>query len=66
MIAWIGKWLRLNRRATDLSVLWPACKVNARDLDHAKAAFMFHAANDDAWTKDFSHEELKQFVGSLD
>ena len=37
-------WAR--QRAIDLEILWPICKENARDLDHAKAAFAMHAFDD--------------------
>lgn len=36
-------------RAIDLQILWPLCVEQARDLDHAKAAFAVHAFNDPAW-----------------
>ena len=46
---WIlGLWYARLRRI-DLSILWPSCKKQARDLEHAKAAFACHAMNDRAW-----------------
>jgi hypothetical protein len=36
-------------RRFDLEILWPTCKKEAPDLDHAKAAFAVHAFLDDAW-----------------
>ncbi len=49
MIGWlIDRW-RSRQRRIDLEILWPACKANARDLDHAKAAFAYHAFHDRAW-----------------
>ena len=59
------KWWRKRQRRIDLDILWPTCKRLAPDLDHAKAAFMFHAVNDKAWTKDFNHKELAEYVGDL-
>jgi len=59
------KYWRTLQRATDMDTLWPACKQHAEDLDHAKAAFYFHASNDTAWTKDYTKEELINFVDQL-
>jgi hypothetical protein len=42
-------WWRARRRAIDLELLWPACKTQASDIDHAKAAFAAHAFHDTAW-----------------
>lgn len=44
----IGKWHE-RQRAVDLQLLWPSCKKQAPDLDHAKAAFAWHAFRDKAW-----------------
>ncbi len=51
IIGWLLGLFNFNerRRAIDLQVLWPACKKQASDLDHAKAAFALHAFNDPAW-----------------
>ena len=62
---WIMKWWRATQRRTDMSTLWPACKQHAEDLDHAKAAFYFHASNDPAWTTDYDEDALIQFVNEL-
>ena len=40
---------RHRQRRYDLQILWPICKKEARDMDHAKAAFAYHAFNDPAW-----------------
>ena len=49
MIRWlVGLWYA-HLRAIDLAVLWPQCVSQARDLDHAKAAFAVHAMHDPAW-----------------
>lgn len=44
-----GLWYA-HLRKIDLKILWPACKAQARDMEHAKAAFAAHAFNDRAWT----------------
>lgn len=49
MLNWLlGLW-HAQRRAFDLKYLWPACCDEAPDLDHAKAAFAYHAFHDTAW-----------------
>ena len=53
-----------RRRRIDLEILWPACKSNARDLDHAKAAFAFHAHNDPAWLA-LGEEEMHKRIDAL-
>lgn len=56
---------RKRQRAIDLQILWPSCKELASDMDHARAAFFAHCCMDTAWTKDFSHSALADFVGAL-
>jgi hypothetical protein len=47
------KWLmdgwRAYQRRIDLEILWPTCLRQARDIDHARAAFATHAFHDPAW-----------------
>lgn len=68
MIKWLrslsGYW-RSTQRATDLSILWPVCKREANDLDHARAAFFMHMINDPAWTRDYSEDDLIEYVEQL-
>lgn len=45
----IAAWWHARQRAIDLELLWPICRTGAHDLDHAKAAFAYHALNDPAW-----------------
>jgi hypothetical protein len=45
----IMRWWYARMRRFDLQILWPTCKAEARDLDHARAAFAVHAFNDPAW-----------------
>jgi hypothetical protein len=46
---WLINWWRARQRQIDLEILWPACREQAPDLDHAKAAFAVHAFHDRAW-----------------
>lgn len=65
MFSWLGRWWRRRQRAIDIDILWSTCKEQAGTLDRARAAFLLHAAIDDAWTKDMTHEEIVDFVGRL-
>jgi hypothetical protein len=49
LVALIMNWWWARMRRIDLEILWPTCKREARDLDHAKSAFAYHAYNDRAW-----------------
>ena len=49
MIRWLTALWYARLRNIDMQVLWPSCLAQARDLDHAKAAFAVHAFNDPAW-----------------
>lgn len=50
----------------DVAILWPICKQKARSMDHARAAFMLHAANDTAWTNEYGcGSDLIDAVGKL-
>lgn len=49
-VIWLLLWVwRAYQRRLDLEILWPTCKRESPDLDHAKAAFAVHAFNDPAW-----------------
>ena len=61
---WIIRWWYARQRAIDLQVLWPACKADAKDIDHAKAAFAVHAFNDPAWVC-LGEEEIKRRIDAL-
>jgi len=65
MIGWLLKRWRKGQRATDLRILWPACKAQAPDLNLARVAFAFHAYDDPAWTKDFTEEEICAIISKL-
>lgn len=64
------KWLcntldfDVQRRKLDMEILWPSCVANARDLDHAKAAFAVHAFSDEAWTC-LGHDEIYRIIDGL-
>lgn len=66
----LGDWLqarwRARQRRIDMKILWPACKdVSCGDMDVAKAAFASHAFHDEAWTADYTEDELIAFIGKL-
>jgi hypothetical protein len=49
MVRWLKSiWYWRSRRA-DLEILWPACREQAKDIYHARAAFAVHALHDRAW-----------------
>ena len=64
MIRWLqGLWYARCRRI-DMQVLWPSCAAQARDLNHAKAAFATHAFNDPAWMF-LGRETVRQMIDEL-
>ena len=64
IIQFITKLWNKRRRQIDLDILWPACKENAINLDHAKAAFAVHAFADPAWN-DLDHDEKYAIIDRL-
>jgi hypothetical protein len=64
MLQWIRDKWHARQRALDLQILWPACVRQARDLDHAKAAFSVHAFNDSAWLS-LGHDEIMRRIDAL-
>jgi hypothetical protein len=48
-LPWVIGWLRARQRAIDIDILWPSCRDQTDDLDHARAAFAMHAFHDRAW-----------------
>ena len=60
----LQNWWWARQRAVDLKILWPECKKQAPDLDHARAAFAVHAFNDPAWVR-FYEERLYAVIGEL-
>jgi hypothetical protein len=61
---WLIRYWRQRQRSIDLSILWPACKEQAHDLDRAKAAFAWHAFHDPAWLA-LGEDELKRQIDAL-
>lgn len=61
---WLRHWWAERRRRLDLIILWPSCKKYASDLDHAKAAFAFHAFDDAAW-QSLGNEEIARRIDEL-
>lgn len=64
----ILRWLRdrwhARLRAIDLRILWPVCRDNAEDLDHARAAFAIHAMHDPAWLS-LGEDEITRRISAL-
>ena len=58
-------WWYLPQRRIDLKILWPQCVAQASDLDHAKAAFAFHAFHDRAWMV-LGEERMKELIDGLE
>jgi hypothetical protein len=63
--ALILAWWHKRQRAIDMEILWPICLEESRDLDHAKAAFAYHAMHDRAWTC-LGEERVLAFIDSLE
>ena len=66
MVRAFQSWWWSRQRAADLQLLWPVCKQLAPDLDHAKAAFAFHAFNDPAWIDAFGEAGLIEAINRLE
>lgn len=61
---WFKNHMRNQQRLMDLQVLWPALKAQAKDLGHARYAFMLHIEYDPAY-EDMSLEEKIEYVNNL-
>jgi hypothetical protein len=59
----IAAWWHARQRRIDLDILWPICRREANDLDHAKAAFAVHAYHDPAWLE--LGDDLFPFIDRL-
>jgi len=57
-------WWYSRQRQIDLNILWPVCVENAPNLEHAKAAFAYHALRDPAWLA-LGRENVVLFVNGL-
>jgi hypothetical protein len=60
----IVAWWHARQRRIDLDILWPICRREANDLDHAKAAFAVHAYRDPAWLE-LGEDDLFAFIDRL-
>ena len=67
MTVWLAilKWWRARQRKTDIEILWPICRREAGDLDHARAAFAMHVFHDEAWIADFGEDEIIRRIEAL-
>ncbi len=65
LIVWLRNLWWARQRKIDLMCLWPACVRQARDLDHARAAFAVHAFNDPAWIGYYGHAKLVEVIGDM-
>jgi hypothetical protein len=64
ILSWPMDWWYERQRSLDLEVLWPSCRDQAPDLDHARAAFAYHAFHDKAWLV-LGDEEIKRRIDNL-
>jgi hypothetical protein len=64
MMRWLLNLWRNRQREVDLEILWPSCKEQAVDLDHAKAAFAMHAFHDRAWLV-LGDDEIRRRIDGL-
>lgn len=66
----MGQLWRLRLRSMDMKYLWPKCVAIAEErgqgIEGARAAFKAHVFRDEAWTRDFTAEELHRIVASLE
>ena len=57
-------WWQARQRRIDIETLWPSCRDQASDLEHARRAFMLHIVGDPAWSA-ISDKERKRIVSEL-
>jgi len=62
---WLVRFWHARQRAIDVDILWPACRDQAIDLDHARAAFALHASHDPAWLE-LGEETIGAYIGTLE
>lgn len=65
MFRWLKSAWYAHLRGIDMKILWTACRSQAPDLDHAKAAFAMHALHDPAWLY-LGENRIKEFIDSLE
>lgn len=61
---WLLNWWHRRQRDIDIRILWPVCKENAHDMDHAKLAFAYHALHDPAWLA-LGEDEIERQINLL-
>ena len=52
-------------RSIDLKILWPQCYKQAPKLEIAKAVFAIHVFQDVAWTRDYDHDALIEYINNM-
>jgi len=65
MIGRIVAWWYRRQRDMDMQILWPACVANARNIDHARSAFLLHAVNDRAW-QSLGAKRMARIIANLE
>lgn len=65
MIARLMRRWRAMQRAMDLRLLWPVCLREAPDRDMARRLFLCHCMMDPAWRRDFTEDEIIEYVRTL-
>jgi hypothetical protein len=60
----LSKW-HARLRHIDTEILWPSCRDQASDLDHAKDAFAAHAFHDHAWAS-LGEAEVYRIIDGLE
>ena len=62
----IARMWRAHQRMTDLEILWPSIRAQAPYVEAARAAFAVHAFQDEAWTQDFSQDQIVRIIEGLE
>lgn len=65
IFAILGRLWRKSQRETDILILWPACKEQAKDIQNARGVFFAHCAIDPVWYKDYTDAELIRIIDRL-
>jgi hypothetical protein len=60
MLKWFVALWHARQRSLDRQILWPACVRQAKTVENARDAFLWHAQGDSAWTFLGTEEMLKQ------
>jgi hypothetical protein len=65
MFKWVLNFWYAMQRQIDLKILWPSCKEQTPNLDHAKGAFAVHAFRDPAWLA-LGNDRIVEFIDELE